>query len=466
MKKFQLWLAMLFLVTGSFLIFEPLPAARAIIVCDGITLDQPNGGETWVSGATQNITWTITDNSNPYTGIDIFYSTDSGGTFPNSIVGNTANDGQYEWLVPTGINSSNVQIQLVGRQAPNNGCDQDSFNGTDQSDGDFTISDPATNISDTMTDSTISSSSGHKIEYGIISTIPITDGSIKITWPAGFNLTGVTASDLTISGGDVLWGVPAINAGSRTAVFPFTGILDSADGKITINFIGPNYITNPATAGEYRLEFTSHTTSNGTGTPVEDRTFSVAITEAVVVTATVPNSLTFTVIGVAGGQSVNGETTTTASTSTTVSFGTFTTAGSAISAQDLQVSSNATNGFTVTTQANQTLTSSAFDTISHFTGTNASPSSWTTPPGGGTEGYWGYTTEDFTLGTGIASRFNANLWAGHSTIPYEVFYHDGPTDGTGAGQGITRVGYQMEITNNQPSGIYNASITYICTPTY
>jgi|GEM_PF-1002272 len=466
MKNFKFLLAILILA-GNFLIFDLSPKpAQAIVVCDILTLDSPNGGETWNSGVSNNITWSIVDQGNPYNGIDVYYSTDSGATFPNLIVSNTANDGQYEWNTPTGINSSTVRIQVVGRQIPNVFCDQDAIAGTDQSDADFTISDPFANRKDTMTDSTINSDSEHNIEYGILSATNIVDGSMKVTFPAGFVLTGVAAGDVTVSGGDVTWGAETINAGTRTMVVPFTGTLNSADGKIDITFAGANLINNPPTVGEYRINVSTHTTADGTGTAIEDNPISVYITESVTVTATVPNSLTFTISPVASGQTVNSNTTTVASTAAAINFGTFTVAGSAIAAHDLLVSSNATNGFMVTTEANQTLTSAAPDTISHFTGTNTSPLSWSSPPGGGTEGYWGYTTEDTTLGTGTPNRFAGNLWAGHTTTPFEIFYHDGPTDSTGAGQGTTRIGYQLEITNNQPSGVYNSLVTYICTPTY
>jgi len=47
-----------------------------------------------------------------------------------------------------------------------------------------------------------------------------------------------------------------------------------------------------------------------------------------------------------------------------------------------------------------------------------------------------------------------------------VMYHTDPINGVTQGQGTTRIGYQMEITNLQPAGIYQTKIMYICTATF
>ncbi|MBU0647732.1 hypothetical protein KJ855_00975, partial [Patescibacteria group bacterium] len=183
------------------------------------------------------------------------------------------------------------------------------------------------------------------------------------------------------------------------------------------------------------------------------------------VTASVPSTLTFTISPVSSGQTVNAATTTINTDSTNVNFGTFSGSATSIGAHDLTVHTNATDGFVVTLQASGNLASAA-DYISYFTGTNTAPTTWISPPGSGTEGYWGYTTDDSTLGTGTPARFIANKWAGPSTSPFEILYHNDVTDGSDTGTGATRLGYQLELTGLQSAGVYSTDLILICTATY
>lgn len=213
---------------------------------------------------------------------------------------------------------------------------------------------------------------------------------------------------------------------------------------------------------------------NVLGSDISDGPFSISEFTGIIpvivssktfnVSASVPNLLSFTVNGVASG-TVNGAALTTTTTATQIDFGTFTGADNRIAAQDLIVTTNATDGYIVTLQFSGTL-STGTDTISDFTGTNTAPAAWSSPPGSGTEGYFGYTTEDTTLHIGTADRFDSNLWAGLTTTPQEIMYHNDVTDGSGAGVGNTRIGYQIDLTGNQAAGIYTTNLMYICTPTY
>jgi len=61
-----------------------------------ITVSAPNGGERWSTGIVYDINWTT---NGPIDAVKIEYSTDGGVTF-SEIIGATANNGSYAWLVP------------------------------------------------------------------------------------------------------------------------------------------------------------------------------------------------------------------------------------------------------------------------------------------------------------------------------------------------------------------------------
>jgi len=63
---------------------------------DSITVNSPNGGESWEVGSTHEITWTTTGIVND---VVIEYSINSGTSWIE-IIDSTSNDGSYEWYVP------------------------------------------------------------------------------------------------------------------------------------------------------------------------------------------------------------------------------------------------------------------------------------------------------------------------------------------------------------------------------
>ena len=181
------------------------------------------------------------------------------------------------------------------------------------------------------------------------------------------------------------------------------------------------------------------------------------------VTATVPQSLQFSVFGVNSGQSVNGSVTNILSTNTGINFGILNGSSVVVAAQDLSVQTNATDGYTVAIKYDHVLQSTS-DIIVDFTGSNTVPVIWSSPVG--VDGYFGYTSEDNSLGTGVVDRFVPNKWSGLSTLNSEVMFHDHPADGITPGEGATRIGYKLEVTDWQTSGSYSNTVTYTCSPVY
>ncbi|MFH1062049.1 MAG: hypothetical protein V1747_04095 [Candidatus Omnitrophota bacterium] len=74
-----------------------------------LALNVPNGGEEWIVGASQNITWTPTGT---ITNVQLEYSTDGGNTYPNLIIASTGGmSGTYAWTVADAI-GSNLKVRV------------------------------------------------------------------------------------------------------------------------------------------------------------------------------------------------------------------------------------------------------------------------------------------------------------------------------------------------------------------
>jgi len=192
-------------------------------------------------------------------------------------------------------------------------------------------------------------------------------------------------------------------------------------------------------------------------TPVDNAAVTFIYTNGATLSLTVDQTLSFTVNAVASGQSCNGATSTQPSTATTIPFGTVSAAANSVVCQDLQIATNATNGYTVYARYTSKPTNVLNQTIADHTGTNAAPTSF---PAAGTEAY-GYTTNDSALGTGTANRFSSNLWAAMTTSNNEVAF-----DATGVTSTVYRIGHQVGVSLVTRPGTYITTIIYTCTPVY
>ncbi len=354
----------------------------------------------------------------------------------------------------------------------------------------FTTAEAAnlTYVKDTLSDSDTGSPSDHEFQF--LSPTGVAAGqTITITFPAGFDLTGVddTDMDLTVGVTDqplapapsgATWG--AVVAGQVITFTSGTAVVGS-NATVTIE-IGTNatggvanaQIDNPGVVSSPELTITAGPSDTG-----QTR---VAIVDNVLVTANINTSLTFTVSGVANGATVNGSGTTTATTTTSTSlpFETINAGTSKTLAQDLSVTTNATHGYVVTVEQDQNLLSSTGADIDGFIdgAYTDTPTAWVAPSNSilleNTWGHWGLTTTDGDL-KGAGTDFGAaDLWISASTTPRAIMAHDGPSDGvtgtadsTGDDIGATRVGYQVQISALQEAGDdYSTTLTYIATPTF
>lgn len=290
-----------------------------------------------------------------------------------------------------------------------------------------------------------------------------TTASGSCTTPTGIVTTGATRASDNIAGT------------GRTDTFTSNGTLSTvvttpstqSTQAVTVSYTG---ITNPTTTDT--TFFARVTTYSDTGSTVIDSAsvaFAILTSTSIAVTASVDSTFTFSVAAANTG-SVNGASIdVTTSTANTIPFGTLSNGVPKIAAHDLSVVSNSTNGYTVTVKA--TASPPLVDgtnNIDEFTGTNASPSTWSSPAGSTANtntGFFGYTTNDASLGTGTATRFTSsggNKWAGTTTSPLEVAY-----SATGVSSAeVTRVGWQAEVNGLQPAGSYTGTVVLVATPTY
>lgn len=335
-----------------------------------------------------------------------------------------------------------------------------------------------TTLSDTLSDSDVSATSDHRLQFTTTSALDASDTIVISLDPSttAFTVNNLGASDFTST--TSLSVVSACGAGTNevtvsttTEIVTLTVCATDTVAAGAIAFTMDNAkITNPTPTGSYVVRV--QTTNNGS--PVRDQGDArVYIIDDVVLTASVDSTFTFTITGVANGATVNGSATTTSTTTTSTSlpFETLTPNVSKILAQNLAVTTNAANGFTVTIVEDQNPLSATGADIDLFINgaTTSAPTAWTTPTNvlgqENTYGHIGITSED-DLNT---DEFGTSLWVGNfaPNAPRAVFHHNGPADGVTANQGTTRIGFQIEIESLQQAATdYTNTFTYVATPVF
>jgi hypothetical protein len=325
-----------------------------------------------------------------------------------------------------------------------------------------------TNASDTLSNSAPNGSSVHTIGFATLNGVS-TGQTIVVSFPAGFDLTGLNIDDISLTvGGNATdtegaaglgtWGVATGTPTGQDIQFTTPTDDEVASSTAVVLTIGDEVgtmITNPTATTSYEIDIG--------GTMQDSGTVRVAIVDEVTVTASIDTTLEFSISGVVDGQTVNDSPTTTdaTSTATTLPFGALAAGVSKTLAQDLTVTTNAANGFTVTVEHTGDLQSTTGATIDGFIdgAYTSTPTAWVGPSAVVTDpdtyGHWGLTSEDGNL-------FGSDLWESPSTTPVAVFAHDSVVNAS-----TTRVGYQVEVSSLQEAGDdYSTTLRYIVTPTF
>jgi hypothetical protein len=325
-----------------------------------------------------------------------------------------------------------------------------------------------TDISNTLTNSAPGELSGHEFAFSIPTGSSLTTGdTVSITFPAGFSdVATLVSGDLTVT----VEGGAAVAIGNFTAVgqvISFDNVAANAEEEVIVA-IADDVVTNPTKVNadgvgdSYEFEVTTGTDTGKT---------RVAIIDTVQVTAVVETTFDFTIAGTASSSALNSDTTTGTTSATEIPFGILTAGAPKVLSQQLNVQTNARNGFSVTVETDGDLQSSTGAVIDNFVDSSdvaVAGTAWTAPSNVITDettwGHWGMTSDDADLADEMVT---GSSYIAASTTPREVFSHDGPSDGSTDNVGEAIVGYKVEITALQEAGDdYNTTLTYIATPTF
>ncbi len=336
-------------------------------------------------------------------------------------------------------------------------------------------------ISMTASSTVPSALTNYKLQYTSTNAVAAA-GTIKIslsyTKSGGtdeYDISNLVAADLVVSGMNMavggVCGAPAnevvatfSNAGGDRSVTLTVCAGDTVTAGAKTIWFTNSHVTNPSTAGSYKI--------NVAGTQTDSGTTMTAILSQVTVTAAVDTSFTFTVAGLASGQAINGTTTSTTTTATAIGFGTLVPGIPVVAGQELTVTTNAQNGFLVTVHEDQNLLSGNGADIDLFKDGTAvsSPTAWTAPAttlgNENTYGHFGLLSNDSDL---VGGAFGSNLWVGnfYSSTTRNVFSHNGPSDGTTQDIGKARVAYAVQISALQEAANdYSNHLIYVATPVF
>lgn len=274
------------------------------------------------------------------------------------------------------------------------------------------------------------------------------------TAPTGLSTSGTTRSSDNLAGSGRTDSQPAANSFRTVVTTPST----QSTQAVTFTIAG---MTNPSTTNTtFYARIITWSDTGSTEIDSGTTAFATLTTTSVAVSATVLENFSFALAGVNSGGTVNSATTDITTTASTIPFGTLATADPNIGAHDVTITTNAGSGYAVTVKAtaDPPLTSGS-NNIDGFSGTYASPATWSSPNGSAQNvntGFFGYTTADTDH-----SGFQTNKWAGLETTARSIV-----SNTAAASAETTRIGWQAEINALQPAGSYTGTVLLVATPTY
>lgn len=406
-----------------------------------------------------------------------------------------------------------------------NGCkDQTTYTVSNIVDSDTFTFTPGLAGALEATDLVIATQSGSlTITFTTVNEIPA-DGDILITIPAvnvdgktcdgipdtssdvssnGFDLSTVAAGDISVTGcTDANW-VTTETITCGTSSTDHTIRIDrqtaacSAGSTITVAIDSDPGIINPApissghTQGLADVYTINVVTRDGSDNTLDEVDVKVAPVEAVLVSATVDESLTFQIQGVDSGNSACGQTTDVTTTAYSVPWGTLSTADTfKEAAQQLTVSTNADGGYTVKIEENDQMGKNGGTCTGASAGETNNCIQDTTCSASGCDESTGYNWTDASTYRGLGYSLE-NVEGTNATF---VYNSDDPCSST-AGSGtfcakqiadmeasetkqtiMTDTGpvdskdiyvcFRIAISGTQPAGYYYNKVKYTATATF
>ena len=172
--------------------------------------------------------------------------------------------------------------------------------------------------------------------------------------------------------------------------------------------------------------------------------------------------LVFSIDGVTAASTTEGVTTDIHTTPTDVPFGTLTVGATTTAAQQLTVSTNATNGYRVFAYTRQGFLRDGSGEIPPIPATNDTPDSWLNACTSSATGCYGYHTGADVLSSGNTTRFAPNdTYAQFTSTPTEIAYSP-----VAANDSVTKMIYRVRANELQDAGNYSTTIVYIATPVF
>lgn len=336
-----------------------------------------------------------------------------------------------------------------------------------------------TNVKDTLTDSRPSAESNHTIVFRLSAANNIEENdTITLTLQSGFDLATneLTPSDFDLSGsssGDQPLAYVATSTGwgvatsGQTVTFTAPSNAQtwiSGNETVTVEIgtnaayggAGSSRIVNPSTAASYNVDITAAGASSETG-----RT-KVAIISGVTVSATIDESLTFSIAAVnAADCTSGGSVTAVTSTATTVPLSTLSANTFKKGCQTLTVDTNAGDGYTMTSQETDQMTNAGSDTIPDTLCDSGScdqttGAAWATATNNG----MGHTCVGFDCVAAYSSGTNFRQFASIADTETAVQMRSSSTP---VSNSTTTIVYKISVSGSQPSGDYSNVVVYIAT---
>lgn len=340
----------------------------------------------------------------------------------------------------------------------------------------------------------------------LVLSIPMTDSvnghdgfpdSGATTATGGFDLGTLAPGNISITGcTPANWGTPVIATGSGTTDHTITWTRASSacspTSAIVITIGGPG-VVNPApitghTQGQSDVYGVTITTKDGSGNALDNVIPRAAPVEAVLISATVDESLNFQVAGLSSGGSYCGNNASVSATATSIPWGHITSNTFVYADQQLTVSTNAVNGYTVTLSESDQM------------GRNGNTCTGTTPSSGNYTFGSGTCIRDTTCSAGGCSESVFSDWtdpvnyvglgyslASSSGSDAAFFYNQGSrifnareladiqgaktaqtimSNSTSVSGSSVYVCYKIAIPGTQPSGYYYNIAKYTATATF